>query len=310
MTNHLFEPILQIVYDTMPRDNLLNSACLELFEFIKRENIKPLVVYFVEKYRDQIQDITYVDTFKTLISKYDQFQGFGTGAEQLATNQEEESAAIRYGKTQMSGGINLTCHRIHVNGNRRWQGVKDLDAQEEEYFNTSDDEEEASAAAISPTLPPTPPIGNGSSLPNLTSLVDYPADEEEDGDTHIMDTKELSDSATSSSPLSGITTPPSSDDTAVKPPERMAEKRRRAEEDDDELGKLSGASKRRSGSAGVTPVGGPAEGKSTVLRRKKSFTHASPKDATTHTTGPGKKIAISLAVKKPSPTNDTGNDKR
>jgi hypothetical protein len=36
MHNRLFEPILDIVYETMPRDNLLNSACLEFFEFIKR----------------------------------------------------------------------------------------------------------------------------------------------------------------------------------------------------------------------------------------------------------------------------------
>lgn len=34
--NKLFEPILNIVIETMPRDNLLNSACLEFFEFIKR----------------------------------------------------------------------------------------------------------------------------------------------------------------------------------------------------------------------------------------------------------------------------------
>ncbi len=34
--NRLFEPILNIVYETMPKDNLLNSVCLELFEFIKR----------------------------------------------------------------------------------------------------------------------------------------------------------------------------------------------------------------------------------------------------------------------------------
>lgn len=32
----LFEPVLNIVIETMPRDNLLNSACLEFFEFIKR----------------------------------------------------------------------------------------------------------------------------------------------------------------------------------------------------------------------------------------------------------------------------------
>jgi protein phosphatase-4 regulatory subunit 3 len=32
----LFEPILNLIMDTMPRDNLLNSACLEFFEFIRR----------------------------------------------------------------------------------------------------------------------------------------------------------------------------------------------------------------------------------------------------------------------------------
>ena len=36
MHNNLLEPILDIVIDTMPRDNLLNSACLELFEFVRK----------------------------------------------------------------------------------------------------------------------------------------------------------------------------------------------------------------------------------------------------------------------------------
>lgn len=39
--NKLFEPILNIVIETMPRDNLLNSACLEFFEFIKRVSLIP-----------------------------------------------------------------------------------------------------------------------------------------------------------------------------------------------------------------------------------------------------------------------------
>jgi protein phosphatase-4 regulatory subunit 3 len=32
----LLEPILDVLYETMPKDNLLNSACLDFFEFIKR----------------------------------------------------------------------------------------------------------------------------------------------------------------------------------------------------------------------------------------------------------------------------------
>jgi protein phosphatase-4 regulatory subunit 3 len=35
----LFEPILNLLIETMPRDNLLNSACLEFFEFIRRVSI-------------------------------------------------------------------------------------------------------------------------------------------------------------------------------------------------------------------------------------------------------------------------------
>lgn len=40
--NKLFEPILNIVIETMPRDNLLNSACLEFFEFIKRVSVNSI----------------------------------------------------------------------------------------------------------------------------------------------------------------------------------------------------------------------------------------------------------------------------
>ena len=36
MQYRLLGPILDLVLETMPRNNLLNSACLELFEFIKR----------------------------------------------------------------------------------------------------------------------------------------------------------------------------------------------------------------------------------------------------------------------------------
>ena len=39
MHNNLLEPILDIVIETMPKDNLLNSACLELFEFIRRVSL-------------------------------------------------------------------------------------------------------------------------------------------------------------------------------------------------------------------------------------------------------------------------------
>ena len=40
---NLLEPILDLVIETMPRDNLLNSACLEFFEYIKRVRFFTLI---------------------------------------------------------------------------------------------------------------------------------------------------------------------------------------------------------------------------------------------------------------------------
>lgn len=68
----LFGPILDLVIETMPRDNLLNSACLEFFEFIRRENLKQIITHLVDSYRESMQRIRYVKTFTELINKYDQ----------------------------------------------------------------------------------------------------------------------------------------------------------------------------------------------------------------------------------------------
>jgi len=127
--NNTFGLILDIVLETMPRDNLLNSACLELFEFIKRENIKPFIVHVVEKYREKLERITYVDTFQNLIIRYDQMQGYGAEADSTLFSPDE--------------GDTDTPRRMPPNG-QRWQGVKEMDATEEEYFAGSDDEDDVS----------------------------------------------------------------------------------------------------------------------------------------------------------------------
>ena len=285
--NHLFEPILNIVYDTMPRDNLLNSACLELFEFVKRDNIKPIIIHVVENYREKLQDVTYVDTFQNLITRYDQMQGYNPEMESTLFGQEDDTSPTR----------------TKVTGNHRWQGVKEMDAVEEEYFNTSDDEEDTSGKRKL-----LAPMTNGSS-PVMKPLVDYPDDDEEAMDTRAEPVAMLTPSTTGSeddritgSDTSDAATSPSR--VSQTPPERLSEKRRREEDEEDELGKLSSQFKRRNSSA--SSIGSPASttgnvsNTSNILRRKKSF--ASNKDAPT-----GKKIAISLAVKS---SGDTSSRKR
>lgn len=259
----------------MPRDNLLNSACLELFEFIKRENIKPIIVYLVENYRERLQQITYVDTFQTLILRYDQMQNVDT--------------------TLFTQDASTPPPRLKINGNQRWQGVKEMDATEEAYFNTSDDEDES---------PPTKKSLNGAS-PLLKSLVDYP-----DDDDDLMDTNPHATNLLSSSPPQSLKSSPPSPSTSNStstspssskasptvsqtPPERLAEKRRREEDDEeDELGKLSHTKRRSSSFSSSASSTMSTSSPNSILKRNKSFV-GSNRDFPTGT----RKIEISLGVK-------------
>lgn len=269
----LFEPILDLVIETMPRDTLLNSACLEFFDFIKRENIKNIISHLVENYREKLAKITYVDTFNNYIIRYDQTQGFASNMESSFLDTEEDA----------------TPKRPETGRGNRWEGIKDLDAQEEEYFNTSDDEEDVAVKASSSRA-----AANGAS-PTSKPLVDYNSDEENDNmDTDLSagileGTDENTPPASSSKASSnGVHTPLSS--SAVSPLEKMSEKRRREEEDDDEMSKLT-QPKRRNSSSSV------ASNTSSVLRRKKSFNNQNGGS------GGKNKIAISL-----SPAIKTGGE--
>ncbi|OJJ58271.1 hypothetical protein ASPSYDRAFT_153321 [Aspergillus sydowii CBS 593.65] len=294
--NDTFGLILDIVYETMPRDNLLNSACLELFEFIKREHIKPITLHVVGKYGDKLRNITYVDTFQGLIVHYEQLQGYSEEADSTLYSQEEVTPVL---KMPPSG---------------RWQGVKEMDPAEEEYFNTSDDEEEwrqdnqATGTLISQ-------VPNGAASPSVKSLVDYPDDDEEENDA--MDTTEAGqkqqpqpeETSNDDAPADSADDQPSTPVSQIvqTPPERLSEKRRREEEDDDELVKLTSGPKRRSSTSSSTGSAG-------FLRKKRSSSIGSvmiaEKGAAQGGQGAGnaapKRIAINLSssVKQSADTTD------
>ena len=273
-SNHLFEPILNVVYETMPRDNLLNSVCLELFEFVKREQIKPIIIHVVKNYREKLEEITYVDTFQTLILRYDQMQGYSAEVDPTSIGQDSES----------------TPQRTNVNGNQRWQGVKEMDPAEEAYFNTSDDEDEM-------TNKKRPgkgaPAVNGTSR-LLKNLVDYPDDDEDMMDMKV-DFSENRPSEAMRTAGTNESARPAPIVPSIPPLERVSEKRRREEDDEeDELGKLS-HTKRRSSSGSLASSTGSMVGSNSgnVLRRKKSFT-ATSRDSSSDR----EKITIVLASKK------------
>lgn len=71
---NLFAPVVDAFIRNNGRYNLLESAILELFEFIKVEDIKSLCTYVVENFTKIFDEIEYVQTFKHLKCRYDQHQ--------------------------------------------------------------------------------------------------------------------------------------------------------------------------------------------------------------------------------------------
>ena len=303
MQNDIFAPVLDIIYETLPRDNLLNSACLELFEYVRRDNRTVLASHIVQTHHARLQNLTYVETFGCLIAMHDHGQSYAADMGATLFHEYGEEA----GPTPPSdaAAAAAAAARLRANGNgQRWQGVADMDPEEEQYFNTSDDEDELAA----PAPPKVLPSMNGYA-PAGKALVDYPDDpDEEDAEVNSMFDRppdaaaaptaqpEHPGSPTAGSP-SSPTTGGSPSATTPPAPERVPEKRRRDDDDDDEdeLGKLA-LTKRRS--ASVSSAGSAAShasagsNSSTLLRRKKNFTMS--KD------GPGaKKIAISLSARNP-----------
>ncbi|KAG5921330.1 hypothetical protein E4U53_003819, partial [Claviceps sorghi] len=228
-------PALDVLIDTLPRDNLLCSACLDLFEFIKKENIKDLVKCLVANRRESLAPFSYMTTIHDLILRYDQAQGF--------------AAHMDY---PMEGENDMT---RKLPPNARLMEHLPVDPAEEEYWNTSDPEDEdeehndesSSAKAVS---------SNGSAT-SSKPLVDYTSDEEEvDEDTDSERVSTPAD-ATSACEDSAMATEATALSAVAPPLERLSEKRRREEDEEDELGKLLQHKRRNSNSSESNAAASP-----------------------------------------------------
>lgn len=312
-----FDALLTIVIDTMPRDNLLNSACLELFEFVKKEALKSLILHLGHSHRAKLEEITYVDTFQHLLIRFEQL-----------TTEHNDSELILFGQDEETPPMN----RNHLNG--RWQGLQDMDANEEDYFNASDDEAEEELGEQAENDVPDrmqwrrrrlrSDMANGSASPVQKLLVDYPEDDEEEGSenktgsTPVAET-EKENAAPNARPATGRRLQPSpeikgsADSDLPHPPERLAEKRRRQEdEEDDELGKLSTAVKRRNSSASNSSIGSrnSARQKKSFLRSKQAVDSGTTISSDSENSMDGKKVKkIAISLTTGNSKDDCGDGK-
>jgi len=261
--------MLNILIETSSRDNLLNSAILELFAHIRKENIKPFIMHLVELYRERLEAINIrgIDIFAGIVLRYDQYLHPELML-QLPSGVEDSSFMTSDADTPNTRHVTVN------GGGTRWQGLKEIDPGEEAYFNASDDDDDEDELGRDGF--------NSSAMFNASPLskplVDYADDEDED-DLPVLRTEDTKtptkastlDTVTSSpliptdgSPSPATATTPGTprpvllSSTPPQPLQSLAEKKRRAEEFEDELSKLDSRSgfpnKRRSSSGSKIDV--------------------------------------------------------
>ncbi|KAJ3033351.1 Platinum sensitivity protein, partial [Rhizophlyctis rosea] len=179
-TRHLIkidalEKVLGCLKDTKGKYNMINSAVLEMFEFIRKENIKNLVAHVVTQHRELIQNVGYADTFQNLIRRHEQNEDASAGGSGDGQSATPQPAKPRDG----------------------WE----KSADDESYFNTAEDDEDENAPAsagsgTSSSSTSSTSSANGDASPRRNAvefvpasptgsplpspLVDYPDEDEDD----------------------------------------------------------------------------------------------------------------------------------
>ncbi|XP_064411738.1 serine/threonine-protein phosphatase 4 regulatory subunit 3 isoform X3 [Latimeria chalumnae] len=116
---NLLQPVINALVDNGTRYNLLNSAIIELFEFIRVEDIKSLTAHIVENFYKALETIEYVQTFKGLKARYEQ--------EKDRQNQKLNSVPSI------------------LRNNRYRRDARTLEDDDEMWFNEDEEEEEGEA---------------------------------------------------------------------------------------------------------------------------------------------------------------------
>lgn len=124
--SNLLQPVVDAFLRNNGRYNLLDSAILELFEFIKIEDIKSLCVYVVDTFGNALDKIDYVQTFKMLRRRYDQQQD-RLGERERTTSALDSVPAL-------------------MRSTRYRRDPRQLEEEEEVWFNSEDDDNEESVS--------------------------------------------------------------------------------------------------------------------------------------------------------------------
>merc|ERR1719494_13160 len=119
----LFLPIVEAFKQNGHRYNLLDSAVVELFEFIRMEDTKSLIRYIVEEHIIDLKDVEYVPTFKGLLLRIEQEK-----------DRQETKLVENRNNAIPNHGI------IHVNRRYR-RDARSMEEEEESWFDQEEKED-------------------------------------------------------------------------------------------------------------------------------------------------------------------------
>jgi len=148
---NLFCPVIEALVSNYDRYNLLNSAILEMFEFIKIEDIKSLCTHVVENFSPTLDKITYVQTFKALKMRYDQHQ-----------DRLKDRGGLE------NGGVSTILRQAN---SRFRRDDRQLDEDEELWFNDDEDFDDEGSSSVGPAGPVTPAGEPNKAAPGVTAAV-------------------------------------------------------------------------------------------------------------------------------------------
>ncbi|TSN95648.1 Serine/threonine-protein phosphatase 4 regulatory subunit 3-B [Bagarius yarrelli] len=210
---NLFEPVINALLDNGTRYNLLNSAIIELFEFIKVEDIKSLIAHIVDNFYKALESIEYVQTFKGLKGRYEQEknrQSRGLSRyrrdarsvddeEEIWFNEEEdedepdpgvekrveEDFSESYGKFMGAKKVKESEDKENLPKRTQTGSFKFTFSHSAAAANGNNDKPAPSASPTSPNSSSTKGAAVASApvvKAGLVGLVDYPDDEDEEGE--------------------------------------------------------------------------------------------------------------------------------
>lgn len=122
-----FAPVMKVFKTNGDRYNLLNSAVLELIDFVRRENVRNLIQHLVTTYEAYFEEVYYVDTFRLLKLRYQQVMS-NTGAAGPASGVPIQG----YGGREIAAAQALSEQRMRRDSS--------MSKDEEDYFEHDDDQ--------------------------------------------------------------------------------------------------------------------------------------------------------------------------